>query len=61
MRVAVLGAGFLGTGVALELARRGVAVHLYDRNDVCITQAGLRNEGKVHLGFTYAKDGDFAR
>lgn len=59
MRVAVLGAGFQGTGVALEIARRGIGVDLYDRNPVCITQAGLRNEGKIHLGFTYAKDGDF--
>jgi FAD dependent oxidoreductase len=58
MRVAVLGGGFQGTGVALELSRRGVAVDLYDRNAVCITQAGLRNEGKIHLGFTYAKDQD---
>jgi glycine/D-amino acid oxidase-like deaminating enzyme len=56
MRVAVLGAGFQGTCVALELATRGVAVDLYDRNDACITQAGLRNEGKIHLGFVYAND-----
>jgi hypothetical protein len=59
MRVAVLGAGFQGTGVAIELARRGIEVDLYDRNEVCITQAGFRNEGKIHLGFTYANDGDF--
>ncbi len=35
-----------------------MAVDLYDRNAVCITQAGFRNEGKIHLGFTYAKDED---
>ena len=57
MRVAVLGAGFQGTCVALELATRGVAVDLYDRNDACITQAGRWNEGKIHLGFVYANDG----
>jgi glycine/D-amino acid oxidase-like deaminating enzyme len=56
MRVAVLGAGFQGTCVALELATRGVAVDLYDRNDACITQAGFCNEGKIHLGFVYAND-----
>jgi hypothetical protein len=56
MRVAVLGAGLQGTCVALELAARGVAVDLYDRNDACITQAGFWNEGKIHLGFTYAND-----
>jgi hypothetical protein len=59
MRVAVLGAGFQGTCVALELARRGIKVDLYDQNEACLTQAGSRNEGKIHLGFVYAKDGDF--
>jgi hypothetical protein len=55
-RAAVLGAGFQGVCVALELARRGVEVDLYDRNDACITQAGARNEGKIHLGFVYSND-----
>jgi hypothetical protein len=58
-QVAVLGAGFQGTCAALELARRGVDVDLYDRNDACITQAGVRNEGKIHLGFVYANDPSF--
>ncbi|MEM8930323.1 MAG: FAD-dependent oxidoreductase [Acidobacteriota bacterium] len=55
-RVAVLGAGFQGTCIALELARRGVAVDLYDRENRPITRAGRWNEGKVHLGFVYAND-----
>jgi hypothetical protein len=59
VRAAVLGAGFQGVCVALELARRGVGVDLYDRNDACITQAGVRNEGKIHLGFVYANDTTF--
>jgi glycine/D-amino acid oxidase-like deaminating enzyme len=59
MRVAVLGAGFQGACVALELAGRGAVVDLYDRNDTCITQAGFWNEGKIHLGFTYANDPSF--
>ena len=58
-RAAVLGAGFQGVCVALELARRGIDVDLYDRNDACITQAGARNEGKIHLGFVYANDASF--
>jgi FAD dependent oxidoreductase len=59
MRVAVLGAGFQGTCLALELALRGVDVDLYDRNDHPITQAGYANEGKIHLGFVYANDSTF--
>lgn len=55
-RVAVLGAGFQGACVALELATRGIDVDLYDRCDRPITQAGARNEGKIHLGFVYANE-----
>ena len=55
-RAAVLGAGMLGTSVALELALRGHAVDLFDRGPAPITKAGLNNEGKLHLGFLYAND-----
>lgn len=58
-RVAVLGAGFQGVCAALELAARGVDVDLYDRHSACVTQAGSRNEGKIHLGFVYANDASF--
>ncbi len=54
--VLVLGAGLQGTGVALELARRGIAVTLLDRDEVPLNRASLRNEGKIHLGFIYAND-----
>ena len=54
--VAVLGAGMQGTAVALELARRGCRVDLFDRGERPITRAGSQNEGKLHLGFLYAKD-----
>lgn len=54
--VAVLGAGFQGVCVAIELARRGLDVDLYDRGDRPITRAGLHNEGKIHLGFVYANE-----
>lgn len=54
--IAVLGAGMQGTTVALELARRGCAVDLFDRGSQPITAAGLQNEGKLHLGFVYGND-----
>ncbi|MFZ4072156.1 MAG: 3-hydroxyacyl-CoA dehydrogenase NAD-binding domain-containing protein [Caulobacterales bacterium] len=50
MRVAVFGAGLLGVGIALELARRVILIDLYDREDQALTQAGAQNEGEVHLG-----------
>ncbi len=54
--VAVLGAGIQGCCVALELARRGHRVDLYDRCDRPLTQASYWNEGKIHLGLVYAND-----
>jgi glycine/D-amino acid oxidase-like deaminating enzyme len=57
MRIAVLGAGSAGVCTALELAHRGHTVDLYDENSAVVTQASRNNEGKVHLGLVYARDG----
>ncbi len=59
-RVAVLGAGLLGCSLALELARRGCRVDLFDRANRPMTGAALVNEGKLHLGFLWAKDPSLA-
>ena len=56
MRIAILGAGNAGTCAALELARHGRQVDLFDDNETPISRASFHNEGKVHLGFLYAKD-----
>ena len=56
MRVAVLGGGLQGACVAMELASAGIRVDLYDRGDRCVSQASAQNEGKIHLGYVYAKD-----
>jgi glycine/D-amino acid oxidase-like deaminating enzyme len=56
VRVAVIGAGAQGVLAALELASAGVAVHLYEAESACLTQASRNNEGKVHLGYVYAND-----
>ena len=54
MRVAILGGGFLAVCTALELARRGVRVQVFDRGSGLLQQAATRNEGKIHLGYVYA-------
>ena len=56
MSVAVLGGGFQGCCVALELAKRGTRVTLYERNSILLAGAATANEGKIHLGYTYASD-----
>ena len=46
----------MGCCLALELAQRGYCVDLYDLASTPMTGASLNNEGKLHLGFVYAKD-----
>lgn len=55
-QVGVLGAGIMGCCLALELARRGRSVDLFDLAATPMLGASLHNEGKLHLGYVYAKD-----
>lgn len=54
--VAIIGAGITGSSTALLLARRGVAVHLFDAAPAPFCGASRWNEGKIHLGYLYAAD-----
>lgn len=60
LRIAVLGAGLQGATIALELARRGARVDLYDRRPAGLAEASAHNEGKIHLGYVYALDRSLA-
>ena len=55
-RVAILGAGMLGSALAILLARKGVRVTLFDASPRPMSRAGRWNEGKIHLGYLYAAD-----
>ena len=55
-RVAILGAGMLGSTLAILLARRAVRVTLFDAAARPMNRTGRWNEGKVHLGYVYAAD-----
>lgn len=46
----------MGVCAALECARRGIGVDLYDRRSELLAEAGRVNEGKVHVGYVYAND-----
>lgn len=52
----VLGAGLQGVCSALALRREGFDVLLLDQASEPMTRASRHNEGKIHLGFVYAKD-----
>ncbi len=59
-RIAVLGAGILGSCAALFLARAGCRVTLVDAATRPVSRASRWNEGKIHLGHLYAADPSLA-
>lgn len=59
-RVAVLGAGIMGTCTALYLARLGCRVDLFDEAPAPLSGASRWNEGKIHLGYLYAASSSLA-
>jgi glycine/D-amino acid oxidase-like deaminating enzyme len=60
MRVAILGAGIMGSCLALQLSRRGVSVTLIDKEAAPAACASRWNEGKIHLGYLYGADPSLA-
>ncbi|MCD2444192.1 FAD-binding oxidoreductase [Agromyces sp. SYSU K20354] len=55
-RAAVLGAGIMGSALAINLARRGLDVTLFDREAAPMAATSRWNEGKIHLGYLYGAD-----
>ena len=55
-RIAILGAGIMGCSVALNFARRGAQVMLFDAGSAPFCAASRWNEGKIHLGYLYSGD-----
>ncbi|MGH7400344.1 MAG: FAD-dependent oxidoreductase [Candidatus Rokuibacteriota bacterium] len=53
---AVLGAGIQGCCAALALRQLGFRVRLYDKSRALMNRASANQEGKIHLGFVYARD-----
>lgn len=59
-RALVLGAGLQGACAAFALVERGWSVVVVDQAERPLDRASRRNEGKIHLGMTYANDASFA-
>lgn len=56
MTIGVIGGGLQGCLAAIELADRGYAVVLLERRMDLLRAASRWNEGKIHLGYLFAKD-----
>lgn len=57
--VIIMGAGIQGMCCALALSNLKIPVTLIDKTPEPLSRSGLRNEGKIHLGFVYANDPSF--
>jgi glycine/D-amino acid oxidase-like deaminating enzyme len=55
-RIAILGAGIMGSCLAIMMARKGFAVSLFDKENEPLACASRWNEGKIHLGYLYGAD-----
>jgi len=56
MTVLVIGAGLAGCVAAMELAQASADVVLLEAGARAMDGASRHNEGKIHLGYVYAKD-----
>lgn len=55
-RLGIIGGGILGCLAALEADQAGHDVTLFEASGALMDRASRWNEGKIHLGFTYAMD-----
>jgi len=55
-RVAIIGSGWYGCHLALSLAKRGLIVDLYDKDDKIFNGASRFNQNRLHEGYHYPRD-----
>lgn len=56
MKIAVIGGGLCGVSIARSLALAGFKVDLLESKPEVLNAASRWNEGKLHLGYIFAKD-----
>lgn len=61
MRAAVVGAGLFGCTIAVDLARAGVEVDLFERRHDILLGASRANQGRLHAGYHYPRSLSTAR
>ena len=55
MKVGIIGAGIFGCSVAIELAKRGFEVTIFERNNNILDGASTINHLRHHYGFHYPR------
>ncbi len=59
--VAVVGGGFFGVLSALQIAKRGYPVVIFEKEGGIFTGASLVNQCRVHMGYHYPRDAKTAK
>lgn len=54
--VGIIGGGVFGILTALEVAKKGYSVIVFEKEKEIITGASLVNHGRVHMGYHYPRD-----
>jgi hypothetical protein len=57
VRAAVIGGGVFGCAAAVELARHGIEVDLFERHGDILLGATRANQGRLHHGYHYPRAG----
>jgi len=59
--VAVVGCGIFGAMIAIRIAKLGMKVKVFERNDKPLSGASFNNQNRLHLGFHYPRDQQTAK
>lgn len=61
MKVAVVGAGIFGITISVKLARAGITVDLFEKNEDVLTSASGINQFRLHRGYHYPRSPETVR
>jgi glycine/D-amino acid oxidase-like deaminating enzyme len=56
MRIAIIGAGIFGSEAAIQLAKHGHKVELFEKNDNILSGATSNSTNRLHVGLHYPRD-----
>ena len=59
--IAIIGCGIFGALSALELAKRGNKVTIFESNNIILNGASLNNQNRLHLGYHYPRSDETAQ
>ncbi len=59
-KIAVIGGGVFGILSAIELAKKGYNVDIFEKNKEILLEASLVNQCRIHMGYHYPRDKETA-